>query len=270
MHIVSLAALTILDTGPAGQVRACAEAGYSHAGLRLHPLLATDETIAGNAAREAEVERLMRETGLKLLEIGVFPVTAEMNVEALRPVLALSQKLGGHFIVCPIEDGNVARRQATFTRLCDLAAEYRLGALVEFNPYSGCRSLAEAVALVHAVRRPNAALVLDALHLSRSGGHPRDLASVDPALLKLVHFCDAPPFVPDGRGADELRRESRTARLLPGEGGLWLHELLDALPRDIPISIEAPSARHAGLPAAERARIARDTTIAFLKGIGRA
>ena len=270
MQIISLAALTILDSGPAGQVRACAEAGFTHAGLRLNPLLATDQAVAGDPVKEAEVESLMRETGLELLEVGVFPVTAAMDVEALRPVLALSQRLGGHFIVCPIEDPDEARRIETFSRLCDLAAAYGLGALVEFNPYSGCRSLDAAVALVRAVKRPNAALVLDALHLSRSGGHPRDLSSVDPALLQLVHFCDAPPFKADGRSADELRRESRTARLLPGEGGLWLAELLEALPRDIPISIEAPSARHAHLPAAERAKLALDATTDFLKKIGRA
>jgi hypothetical protein len=270
MQIVSLAALTILDAGPAGQARACAEAGFSHAGLRLNPLLPTDQAVAGDPAKEAEVEGLMRASGLKLLEVGVFPVTEHMDVEALRPVLALSQRLGGQFIVCPIEDADEARRADTFARLCDLASTYGLGALVEFNPYSGCRSLEAAVALATGVQRPNAALVLDALHLSRSGGHPNDLKSVDPALLQLVHFCDAPPFQADGRSADELRRESRTARLLPGEGGLWLAELLEALPHDIPISIEAPSARHAHLPAAERAKLALDATMGFLAKIGRA
>ena len=270
MSIISLAALTILDAGPAGQARACAEAGFTHAGLRLNPLLPTDQVVAGDLAKEAEVEKLMAESGLKLLEVGVFPVTAHMDVEALRPALALSQRLGGRFIVCPIEDADSARRADTFARLCDLAADYDLGALVEFNPYSGCRSLTDAVALAAGVHRPNAALVLDALHLSRSGGHPRDLAAVDPALLQLVQFCDAPPFQADGRSAEELRRESRTARLLPGEGGLWLEELLAALPRDIPISIEAPSARHAHLPATERARLALDATKAFLAKIGRA
>jgi sugar phosphate isomerase/epimerase len=212
----------------------------------------------------------MASSGLKLLEIGVFPVTAHMDVEALRPVLALSQRLGGKFIVCPIEDADEARRADTFARLCDLAATYDLGALVEFNPYSGCRTLRDAVALATSVKRHNAALVLDALHLSRSGGHPSDLKDVDPALLQLVHFCDAPPFQADGRSAEELRRESRTARLLPGEGGLWLEELLEALPRQIPIIIEAPSARHALLPAAERAKLALEATMGFLKKIGRA
>ena len=269
MQIVSLAALTILDAGPAGQARACIAAGFTHAGLRLNPLLPTDQAVAGDPAKEAEVVELMASSGLKLLEVGVFPVTAHMDVEALRPVLGLSQRLGGKFIVCPIEDPDEERRANTFAGLCDLASAYDLVALVEFNPYSGCRSLEDAVALATGVKRPNAALVLDALHLSRSGGHPRDLEAVDPALLQLVHFCDAPPFQADGRSADELRRESRTARLLPGEGGLWLEDLLEALPRQIPISIEAPSARHAHLPAAERARLALDATMGFLKKIGR-
>lgn len=270
MQIVSLAALTILDAGPAGQARACIEAGFTHAGLRLNPLLPTDQAVAGDPPREAEVVDLMAGSGLKLLEVGVFPVRAHMNLDALRPVLSLSQRLGGKFIVCPIEDSDEERRAHTFAGLCDLAAAYDLGALVEFNPYSGCRSLREAVALATRVKRPNAALVLDALHLSRSGGHPRDLKDIDPALLQLVHFCDAPPFQADGRSAEELRRESRTARLLPGEGGLWLQELLDALPRQIPISIEAPSARHAQLPAAERAKLALEATMGFLKKMGRA
>jgi sugar phosphate isomerase/epimerase len=89
---------------------------------------------------------------------------------------------------------------------------------------------------------------------------------VAPGRLKLVHFCDAPAFSPGNRSAEELRRESRTARLLPGEGELWLRELIAALPPQTPISIEAPSARMAGLPAAERARLAREATERFLAG----
>lgn len=262
--ILSLAALSILDAGPAGQVQACAAAGFTHAGLRLNPLLPTDQHVAGDAAKEAEIERLMAETGVQLLEVGVFPVTAEMNVEALRPVLKLSQRLRGRFIVCPVEDHDLTRRRATFAKLADMAAEYGLNALVEFNPYSGCRSLAEAVEVATSVKRANAGLVIDALHLSRSGGHPRDLAQVDPALLQLVHFCDAPAFVPGDRSVEELRKESRTARLLPGEGELWLADLVRALPVGTPISIEAPSARHAHLSAAERAKLALTATQRFL------
>ena len=73
-------------------------------------------------------------------------------------------------------------------------------------------------------------------------------------------------------GFEHIRRawhdvhEAFAARLLPGEGELWLGELIAALPPGTPISIEAPSARMAGLPAAERARLARVATERFLQG----
>ena len=263
---LSLAALTILDAGPAGQIRAAHEAGWRSVGLRLNPLLASDERVVGDAAKETEVVALMRETKMGLLEIGVFPVTADMKIDALKPVLAFSAKLGARFIVCPIEDSDISRRAETFARLCDVAGAVGLAALAEFNPYSGCPNLREAAALVESVQRANAGLVIDALHLSRSGGHPDDLKHIDPALLRLVHFCDAPAFTASARSLDELRKESRTARLLPGEGGLRLRELLAALPEGTPISLEAPTARNAHLSASERARLALLQTEKFLWG----
>ncbi len=264
MPTLSIAALTILDAGPIGQIEAAAASGWTSVGLRLNPLLATDMAIAGHPGREAEVGRLMAATRMKALEIGVFPILPEMNIEALAPVLAFSKGLGARYAVCPVEDGDAARRVDTFRSLADLCAQHGLDALVEFNPYSACRTLAEASAVLAAADRANTGYVIDALHLSRSGGHPRDLASVEPRLLKLVHLCDAPAFAPGTKSADELRKESRTARLLPGEGALPLKELLAALPADCAISVEAPSARLAGLSATERARQTLAATERFL------
>ena len=267
MPPLSLAALTILDAGPAGQIRACAQAGWTSVGLRLNPLLDTDQRVVGVPEKEREIETLMRETGMALLEIGVFAIKLALDVAALEPVIAFSARLGARCLVCPVEDDDLSRRAATFAALCDLAAKYHLDALAEFNPYSGCRDLASAVALVAVVGKPNAGLVIDALHLSRSGGHPADLRKVDPALLRLVHFTDATPFTPGEKSIDALRRESRTARLLPGEGALWLKELLAALPAHCAISVEAPSAKYAHLSATERAKIALEKTRDFMRAI---
>ena len=105
----------------------------------------------------------------------------------------------------------------------------------------------------------------------------RRLFSSDPlelqvgvALIPLVHFCDAPPRPADDRSVEDLRRESRTARMLPGEGALWLPELLEVLSPDVAISVEAPSARHAHLPAGERARLACEATMKVLARARRA
>lgn len=263
MKIVSLAALTILDAGPAGQIRAAAEAGFQSVGLRLNPLVASDPKIVGDAGREREIVNLLAETGLDVLEIGVFPIVPALDVERLMPVLAFSAKIGARFIVCPVEDRDEKRRNAAFAALCDAALSFSLKVLAEFNPYSALPRLADALALVAAADRPNGALCIDALHLSRSGGAPSDLAGVPRHWLSLVHFCDAkaPDF---SLPPEELRRESRTARLLPGDGELPLDALLDVLPSDIAISIEAPTARHAHLPPAERARHALAATRAVL------
>ena len=265
MGVVSLAALTILDAGPVGQVDAAHAGGFDHVGLRLQPLLPSDQKIVGLPEREAALTGALARTGLGVLEIGVFPLRPNMDVQALSPVLAFSHRIGARYVVCPVEDDDATRRLETFRALCDLAETCGLRALIEFNPYSACRTIAEAMEIVRAADRANAAALVDALHLSRSGGSPDDVARYASGMVPLVHLCDAPPAPARGsKSEDELRKESRTARLLPGEGALWLDELLDALGPQVDVSVEAPSARHAHLPAGERARLAYEATAALL------
>ncbi|HEX2725858.1 MAG TPA: sugar phosphate isomerase/epimerase [Beijerinckiaceae bacterium] len=266
MNTISLAALTILDAGPAGQIRAAAEAGFDAVGLRLNPLLPSDPAVVGRPAAEAEIRDLLSGTGLGVLEIGVFPIRADMDVARLEPVMDFSATIGAKYIVCPVEDGEETRRAETFSRVCELARAAGLAALVEFNPYSACPNLAGALDLVASARQPNGGLCIDAFHLSRSGGHPDDLRGLEPSLLPIVHFCDARPLPAAQRSVDEVRRESRTARLLPGDGVLPLSELLRALPEDVAISVEAPTAANVHLPPAERARLALTATRRVLDG----
>ena len=76
---LSLAALTIRDAGPAGQIRAAATAGFELVGLRLMPLLDSDARVAGDAVGEREIAALLHSTGLGVLEIGVFPIKPAMD-----------------------------------------------------------------------------------------------------------------------------------------------------------------------------------------------
>lgn len=267
--LISLAALTVLDAGPVRQVRAAAAAGYDAVGLRLQPLLDTDPTIIGDSAAQDALIAALQETGLAVTEIGVFPIKPAMNVEALAPVLGFSHKIGARYITCPVEDFDSRSRIDSFSRLCDLAETCGLEALIEFNPYSACRSLSEALAMVEESGRDNAKLLIDVLHLSRSGGKPSDLLAIDPALIALVHLCDAPLAPQQALSVDEMRKESRTARRYPGEGALWLDELLDILSPSTPLSVEAPSAAHAHLSVEERALAAFEATQTLLKRHGR-
>ena len=84
----------------------------------------------------------------------------------------------------------------------------------------------------------------------------REVAEVPPSLLSYLQLCDAPlrqphglpvPAGDDARPATRARAttrsvEARAMRLLPGEGELPLSGLLDVLPGDMLVSVEAPSA----------------------------
>jgi hypothetical protein len=136
--------------------------------------------------------------------------------------------------------------------------------VIEFLPYAELAGLRQALDMLGRVRKPNARLLIDALHFYRSGGHPRDLAAIDPSLIPYMYLCDGTAVAPD---RDELKAEGRTGRLYPGQGELALGDLLCSLPAGIPIGVEAPCRVYAGLPILERARICGAATRSLLNGI---
>jgi len=120
------------------------------------------------------------------------------------------------------------------------------------------------VEMVTRTKRPNASVLIDALHFSRSGGLPVHLAQVDPALLRYAQICDAGPDRPAPTDPPALIREARTGRLMPGDGVLPLRELVAALPAGAPLAIEAPCRELAALPPLERARRAHRALTALV------
>ncbi|HEY8579499.1 MAG TPA: hypothetical protein VIL72_06395, partial [Beijerinckiaceae bacterium] len=129
MRIISLAALTVLDLGPVGQIEAARAAGFDHVGLRLQPLVAGDRRVVGDPAAEAAVVEALADSGLRALEIGVFPI-GRAPVEAWAPTLAFAQRIGARQVVCPVEDDDSARRVAALRALCARAADHGLDALI--------------------------------------------------------------------------------------------------------------------------------------------
>ena len=102
---------------------------------------------------------------------------------------------------------------------------------------------------------------IDALHLARSGGSPAAVAALPPERIAYMQLCDGPVEAPP---LEDLAREARNDRLSPGEGQLWLDEVLDALPDGIPISVEVPRSIDASRSAKERAVLAGDAARRYL------
>jgi sugar phosphate isomerase/epimerase len=113
--------------------------------------------------------------------------------------------------------------------------------------FSECTSFEQAVRLVMLARvdgADDAGVLVDALHLVRSGGTAAQVgvyAAEFPEMFPYVQICDAPLLSPRG-GVAQVRDEAVHRRLLPGEGELPLLPLLAALPAGIPLCIETPVA----------------------------
>jgi sugar phosphate isomerase/epimerase len=254
---IGLAHLTVLDTTPPELVSVAAAAGFRTIGVRL-----TATPSVGVPPYDMLHEGpMLRETLLRLADTGVSVLDTEfLRFEPEHPVgvpegfLEVSARLGAKSVLVMSAEPEEARTIERFGELCERAAQYDLDVGLEFAIYTGVRTLAHAADVVARSKRPNASVVIDALHFSRSGGVPAHVGEVDPSLLRYAQICDAGPDMPGPGDTPALIREARTGRCLPGEGVVPLAALIAALPAGVPLTIEAPCRATAGLPALERAR----------------
>jgi sugar phosphate isomerase/epimerase len=264
--LLSLAHLTLIDAGPLELIDAAAAGGFDAIGLRIVPPMPTDMIVPviGDDRMIREIELRLDATGVRIFDIEAVWLVPQIDVIALKPALALGRQFGAESIVVIANDPDLGRMEANLAALCELARAEGLRVLLEPMSYVVVKNWQEAAVILARVAQPNAGLLIDALHFYRSGGKPSELSTLDPKLLPYVHLCDAAAAAPPPEG---LRSEGRGGRFYPGEGQLKLGELLRALPADIPIAVEAPCRRYAGLSINERARICGAATRALLSGL---
>jgi len=263
-RLVSVSHLTALDLSPEDFVRAAAKAGFDAVGLRINPPKHTPDRwpIAGDLRRAEAIARLADDSGIGVFEAETFSVWPDFDVAAMRPGLESAAAMHVQMLVCAGIDENEPRLVENYATLADEAARFGLVVGIEFMPFRPLAALDDAVRVQRAVGRPNARILIDALHLSRCGSDAAAVAALDPATLGYIHLCDAPALPPEPVNHAE---EARASRLFPGEGGLDLAGLLAAVPADLPVSLEAPNPRYADIAPAEMLAIAARKTIGLVR-----
>ncbi|WP_066270036.1 sugar phosphate isomerase/epimerase family protein [Hydrogenophaga palleronii] len=264
-RIISLAALTVLELTPEDMVTCAADAGFTHVGIRLIPATTTEPQygLIGDTQRLREIERRLRDTGVKVLDAEIFRMKPDTRVADHEAALAAAAQLGASEVLVAGNDPDEGRLIDSFAAFCELAGRYGLHPALEFMPWTDTKNLQQAADVVRRCAQPNASVLLDPFHFSRSGSTMADIASVPAAQWRYMQFCDAPAAIPPT--LEEVLHEARAERLFPGDGGLDLPGLLQAMPLDIPISLEVPTHTLArSVPAVERARRALAATRAVL------
>ncbi len=230
-RLLSLAAGTILEASPPDSILAAAEAGFPAVGIWF-------DADTWSPAVEAEIRRRLDATGLVALDIE--PIMLSADGDHGERIVQAAKAVGARNILVASRDSDHQRVADRLSRLADLVDDAPIRLCLEFLPALGVRSLSEALAIVRQVNCPTLGVLVDSIHLSRSGGEPSDLVGVEPHLLPYLQLCDALPQPVDSSRAG-LLDEALNGRLLPGEGALPLSELLAAVP-NVALSIELRSA----------------------------
>ncbi len=252
---ISLEQLTVEEAGPLELVSIAGALGCQHVSLFLRTPERPPQwyPLVTDAAFRKELARRMADQGVTPYTVEFFPLSPRASVDTYTPALECAAELGARRMSTLVSDSDQERRLANFCQLCDRAAEFGLGVNVEFVAITQLPSLREAVRLLTRAARPNAGIMVDALHLTRSGGSVAELAATDPHLIGGAQFCDGPLTM----ASDRQLFEAISERKIPGEGEFPLHDFVRALPRGVPIGIEVPlkSLRDRGVGPMERARI---------------
>jgi sugar phosphate isomerase/epimerase len=198
--------------------------GYAFFSLRDDPVLRREMLAA------------MRDRGVTISLGEGLTVRPGGDVRGYERDLDIFLELGTQRINTVSMDPDESRTFDQFAVLAALAGARGMTTTTEFAPGLTVCDLSRALKAVRHVNRPNFKLLIDTMHLVRSGSHPADVAALDATLIDYVQLCDAPRTP---RFASYFE-ESMYERVAPGMGGLGLKDIVAALPSDRVFSLEVP------------------------------
>lgn len=243
-HPLYLAHLSLLDVPPPTLVRIASEAGFDGMTLRLAPAHpgageVPYPMLGAGSQMMKETLACLHDLPVKVLDIETVRITADLAPKSFLPLFEAGQRLGATCLLTYAVETDRTIVAGKLNALAELAAPFGLKVALEFMVYNGVKTVEQAMKVMAIADHPNIVLMVDSLHLARSGGTPSDLLQIDAALMPYIQICDAPAApLPDDQGG--VRIEARAHRLLPGEGDLPLKELIALYPPGLALSVEAP------------------------------
>ena len=240
MRPLSLAAGTILETQPLDCVEVAAAAGFDRVGVRIEPPVRPDARLV------RELRSRLDASSCSVLDLEVVRLGVDETDE--REYVDLAAALDAPYVLTISLEPDESATTARIAALADYGRAAGVRIIVEFMVFSAIPTLAAAVRIAEAA---DADVLVDALHLARSGGSLAELAVVESARLPYVQICDAPAAMLATPAA--CLHEAVHGRLVPGAGALPVRELIEAVAPDTLLSIEVQSDELSCLEPGERA-----------------
>ena len=261
---------SVFGMPPVEHARLAAELGCSYITIGLSSPARNPEnypqwSLRTDAALRREFKAVLGALGIAVAIGEGATVLPQVEVDDYAADLDLYAELGAQRIGTRCLDPDLDRSIGQFGRLAEMTAERGFRATtLEYAPYHPLNHLDKAVAMIARVGMPNFRLLIDVMHLYRSGSTPADVALLSPDIIEYIQVCD----IRMEPGGNDYLTEATRERLVPGAGEIPLRELLSIIPEHVPLGIEVPMMRmaEAGVGALDRLRPCVEALKAMLPG----
>jgi len=269
MQQLGIEHLSVFGLPPVSFVHLAADLGCTYIGTGLtafpyNPHGYSPFSLRDDAALRQEMTAVMRDRGVSISLGEGCTVLSGADIAGCAADLDIMRGLGIDRISTVSLDRDLNRSFDQFGVLADMAGARDMEVVLEPCPILTVSNLGIALAAIDHVGRPNFRLLIDTMHIVRSGSGAADLAALDPALIGYVQICDAllEPVVPN------YGEESLSERMVPGQGELPLGEILAVLPPGRVIGLEVPmrQAAEAGVGPHDRLQRCVDGVRRLLSG----
>lgn len=234
-RLFSIAAGTTpeLAETPERFVTSAATAGWAACGIWFDPDTWTDETTR-------EVRRRLADGGLAAVDMEV--VHIGRDGECGDRIVDAAADIGARnvLVVSWLPDARATAHR--LAELCRRAAPAGIRVCIEFMRFTEVKTLADAIEVADLVDEPNVGILVDLLHVARSGTTFEDLRQADPSLFPYAQWCDG-PAAPRGWSTRDLVLDALDDRCSPGHGELRAAEFETLFDETVPFSLEVRSRR---------------------------
>ena len=247
MHSLGLDPLSVFGLPPDEYVNLAADLGCQHIGISLTPVIPQNPhnypawSMVDDAGLRRKVKAALADRGVKPAIGEGFWIVPGADIRDSQRKLDLLCELGVPAINAISLEPDQARSFDQFAAIVEMAEAAGVDTTVEFAPIMGPRDIPGTLALLRHVNRPSFRMLVDTLHVARSGGTAKDVAALDPKVIGYVQLCDAPAAFT----MEQYGNEASFQRMPPGSGELPLFDILKVLPKDVPIGLEIPMLKEA-------------------------
>jgi sugar phosphate isomerase/epimerase len=232
-RLISLAAGVVQEFPPEDVVYAAAQAGFNATGIWC-------DLDSWSKQRSDKVRKALADTALCALDLEVVWLKPGEAISTHDAMIEIALELGVRNILCASSEPDITRTKQRFEHLCKRAEGSPLRVVLEFLAITEINSLQQALDVVQDVAHPVGGILVDTLHLQRTGSTAQDLRNIDPILMPYIQLCDASSNLHDS-SPEGLLEDALYLRQLPGEGELPLNDVLAQFDPCVPLSLEIRS-----------------------------